>query len=215
MVVPQPPSQGLALRAAPAAAWLRRGSSARLWALPPGPGGSEGLSQAQNCREGAGALGLCRSSGSVSLPGSPWGPGTSLHSTSLGRKQVPRKWVLCVPWQAGQTGTWAGPSPACADSLLLSPPRDGMCWEIRQRYLPAQAHGRFLLKGEGCWAAAGGGCRDHGAGTPPHSCPHQGFGTNVLPPSALPVFHLWGGWCYRLVPAGGEQHPVGLHLLWP
>lgn len=26
---------------------------------------------------------------------------------------------------------------------------DGMCWEIRQRYLPAQAHGRFLLKGRG------------------------------------------------------------------
>ncbi|NXP75790.1 CO8G protein, partial [Ramphastos sulfuratus] len=26
---------------------------------------------------------------------------------------------------------------------------DGMCWEIRQRYLPARAHGRFLLKGRG------------------------------------------------------------------
>ncbi|NXA24878.1 CO8G protein, partial [Ibidorhyncha struthersii] len=26
---------------------------------------------------------------------------------------------------------------------------DGMCWEIRQRYLPAQAHRRFLLKGRG------------------------------------------------------------------
>ncbi|KAM6110316.1 LOW QUALITY PROTEIN: complement component C8 gamma chain [Pterocles gutturalis] len=26
---------------------------------------------------------------------------------------------------------------------------DGMCWEIRQRYLPAQAHGRFFLKGRG------------------------------------------------------------------
>ncbi|NWS59864.1 CO8G protein, partial [Chunga burmeisteri] len=26
---------------------------------------------------------------------------------------------------------------------------DGMCWEIRQRYLPAQTHGRFLLKGRG------------------------------------------------------------------
>ncbi|NXN15208.1 CO8G protein, partial [Indicator maculatus] len=25
----------------------------------------------------------------------------------------------------------------------------GMCWEIRQRYLPAQARGRFLLKGSG------------------------------------------------------------------
>ncbi|XP_054249323.1 complement component C8 gamma chain [Indicator indicator] len=25
----------------------------------------------------------------------------------------------------------------------------GMCWEIRQRYLPAGAHGRFLLKGSG------------------------------------------------------------------
>uniref|UniRef100_A0A8D0KZX6 Complement C8 gamma chain n=1 Tax=Strix occidentalis caurina TaxID=311401 RepID=A0A8D0KZX6_STROC len=29
---------------------------------------------------------------------------------------------------------------------------DGICWEIRQRYLPAQARGRFLLKGEGDWA---------------------------------------------------------------
>ncbi|NXS63013.1 CO8G protein, partial [Brachypteracias leptosomus] len=26
---------------------------------------------------------------------------------------------------------------------------DGMCWEIRQCYLPARAHGRFLLKGRG------------------------------------------------------------------
>ncbi|NWY50337.1 CO8G protein, partial [Chionis minor] len=26
---------------------------------------------------------------------------------------------------------------------------DGICWEIRQRYLPTQAHGRFLLKGRG------------------------------------------------------------------
>ncbi|XP_061209007.1 complement component C8 gamma chain [Neopsephotus bourkii] len=26
---------------------------------------------------------------------------------------------------------------------------DGMCWEIRQRYLPAQAHGHFILKGRG------------------------------------------------------------------
>ncbi|KAM4647470.1 complement component C8 gamma chain isoform 2-T2 [Amazona ochrocephala] len=26
---------------------------------------------------------------------------------------------------------------------------DRMCWEIRQRYLPAQAHGHFLLKGRG------------------------------------------------------------------
>ncbi|XP_068020301.1 complement component C8 gamma chain [Melanerpes formicivorus] len=25
----------------------------------------------------------------------------------------------------------------------------GTCWELRQRYLPAQAHGRFLLKGRG------------------------------------------------------------------
>ncbi|XP_064324537.1 complement component C8 gamma chain isoform X1 [Phalacrocorax carbo] len=44
------------------------------------------------------------------------------------------------------------------DILLQHPPeektksqenRDGMCWEIRQRYLPAQAHGCFLLKGRG------------------------------------------------------------------
>ncbi|KFP13844.1 Complement component C8 gamma chain, partial [Egretta garzetta] len=36
-------------------------------------------------------------------------------------------------------------------SLAISTFRklDGMCWEIRQRYLPAQAHGRFLLKGRG------------------------------------------------------------------
>ncbi|NWI09282.1 CO8G protein, partial [Crypturellus soui] len=26
---------------------------------------------------------------------------------------------------------------------------DGTCWEIRQRYLPARSHGRFLLKGRG------------------------------------------------------------------
>ncbi|XP_069628278.1 complement component C8 gamma chain isoform X2 [Haliaeetus albicilla] len=34
-------------------------------------------------------------------------------------------------------------------SLAISTFRklDGMCWEIKQRYLPAQAHGRFLLKG--------------------------------------------------------------------
>ncbi|KFQ06647.1 Complement component C8 gamma chain, partial [Leptosomus discolor] len=43
-------------------------------------------------------------------------------------------------------GTQAGASPACANNLLLSPYRDGMCWEIRQRYLPARAPGRFLLK---------------------------------------------------------------------
>uniref|UniRef100_A0A8B9ZLY9 Complement C8 gamma chain n=1 Tax=Anas zonorhyncha TaxID=75864 RepID=A0A8B9ZLY9_9AVES len=29
---------------------------------------------------------------------------------------------------------------------------DGMCWEIRQRYLPAGARGRFFLKGERDWA---------------------------------------------------------------
>ncbi|NXK32266.1 CO8G protein, partial [Piprites chloris] len=36
-------------------------------------------------------------------------------------------------------------------SLAISTLRklDGMCWEIRQRYLPAQAPGRFLLKGHG------------------------------------------------------------------
>ncbi|XP_042642781.1 complement component C8 gamma chain isoform X1 [Tyto alba] len=36
-------------------------------------------------------------------------------------------------------------------SLAISTFRklDGTCWEIRQRYLPAQAHGRFLLKGHG------------------------------------------------------------------
>lgn len=27
-----------------------------------------------------------------------------------------------------------------------------MCWEIRQHYLPAQAPGRFLLKGKGGWS---------------------------------------------------------------
>ncbi|NWX91165.1 CO8G protein, partial [Nothoprocta ornata] len=26
---------------------------------------------------------------------------------------------------------------------------DGICWEIKQRYLPAKTHGRFLLKGRG------------------------------------------------------------------
>ncbi|KFW11602.1 Complement component C8 gamma chain, partial [Eurypyga helias] len=36
-------------------------------------------------------------------------------------------------------------------SLAISTFRklDGMCWEIRQRYLPAQGPGRFLLKGRG------------------------------------------------------------------
>ncbi|XP_074747312.1 complement component C8 gamma chain isoform X2 [Strix uralensis] len=36
-------------------------------------------------------------------------------------------------------------------SLAISTFRklDGICWEIRQRYLPAQARGRFLLKGRG------------------------------------------------------------------
>ncbi|KFQ63876.1 Complement component C8 gamma chain, partial [Pelecanus crispus] len=36
-------------------------------------------------------------------------------------------------------------------SLAISTFRklDGMCWEIKQRYLPVQAHGRFLLKGRG------------------------------------------------------------------
>ncbi|XP_075375630.1 complement component C8 gamma chain isoform X2 [Mycteria americana] len=36
-------------------------------------------------------------------------------------------------------------------SLAISTFRklDGTCWEIRQQYLPAQAHGRFLLKGRG------------------------------------------------------------------
>lgn len=62
-----------------------------------------------------------------------------------------------VPWQGGWAGAWAGSSPACANNLLLSPNRDGMCWEIRQRYLPAQARGRFLLKGEGGRAGGGAG----------------------------------------------------------
>ncbi|NWW89103.1 CO8G protein, partial [Rhynochetos jubatus] len=36
-------------------------------------------------------------------------------------------------------------------SLAISTFRklDGMCWEIRQHYLPARAHGHFLLKGHG------------------------------------------------------------------
>ncbi|NXU69978.1 CO8G protein, partial [Horornis vulcanius] len=36
-------------------------------------------------------------------------------------------------------------------SLVISTFRklDGMCWEIRQHYLPAQAPGCFLLRGEG------------------------------------------------------------------
>ncbi|NXK49555.1 CO8G protein, partial [Chauna torquata] len=36
-------------------------------------------------------------------------------------------------------------------SLTISTFRklDGLCWEIRQRYLPAGAHGRFFLKGRG------------------------------------------------------------------
>ncbi|NXW48747.1 CO8G protein, partial [Nyctiprogne leucopyga] len=36
-------------------------------------------------------------------------------------------------------------------SLAISTFRrlDGTCWEIRQRYLPARAHGRFFLKGRG------------------------------------------------------------------
>ncbi|XP_025962005.2 complement component C8 gamma chain [Dromaius novaehollandiae] len=36
-------------------------------------------------------------------------------------------------------------------SLAISTFRklDGMCWEIKQHYLPAKAHGRFLLKGRG------------------------------------------------------------------
>ncbi|XP_068771429.1 complement component C8 gamma chain [Struthio camelus] len=36
-------------------------------------------------------------------------------------------------------------------SLAISTFRklDGICWEIKQHYLPAKAHGRFLLKGRG------------------------------------------------------------------
>ncbi|NXP04921.1 CO8G protein, partial [Thinocorus orbignyianus] len=36
-------------------------------------------------------------------------------------------------------------------SLAISTLRrlDGTCWELRQRYLPAEAHGHFLLKGRG------------------------------------------------------------------
>ncbi|NWY39937.1 CO8G protein, partial [Sylvia atricapilla] len=39
------------------------------------------------------------------------------------------------------------------ESLAISTFRklDRVCWEIRQHYLPAQAPGRFLLKGEGNW----------------------------------------------------------------
>ncbi|NXY26289.1 CO8G protein, partial [Atrichornis clamosus] len=39
-------------------------------------------------------------------------------------------------------------------SLAISTFRklDRMCWEIRQHYIPIQAPGRFLLKGEGDWA---------------------------------------------------------------
>uniref|UniRef100_A0A8C3D2F1 Uncharacterized protein n=1 Tax=Corvus moneduloides TaxID=1196302 RepID=A0A8C3D2F1_CORMO len=39
-------------------------------------------------------------------------------------------------------------------SLAISTFRklDRMCWEIRQHYLPTQAPGRFLLKGEGDWS---------------------------------------------------------------
>ncbi|XP_009469781.1 PREDICTED: complement component C8 gamma chain [Nipponia nippon] len=44
-------------------------------------------------------------------------------------------------------------------SLAISTFRklDGMCWEIRQRYLPARARGRFLLKGRGYGSKGGGG----------------------------------------------------------
>lgn len=85
---------------------------------------------------------------------------------------------------------WAGlgvrSSPACINNLLLSPCRDGMCWEIRQRYLPAQARGRFLLKGE--TAQAGG----HGAagtvGLEPHT---TALSRALVPVSSLPVSPLW------------------------
>lgn len=58
-----------------------------------------------------------------------------------------------------------------------------MCWEIRQHYLPAQAPGRFLLKGEGDWSGVAGA---------PQFCSQQGFSSNVSLPSALPVFYVLG-----------------------
>lgn len=58
-----------------------------------------------------------------------------------------------------------------------------MCWEIRQRYLPAQAHGRFLLKGEGGRAAAVGGLQGPWSWKPPTPALIRA----LVPMSFLPV----------------------------
>lgn len=113
---------------------------------------------------------------------------------------------------------WAGlgvrSSPACINNLLLSPCRDGMCWEIRQRYLPAQARGRFLLKGE--TAQAGG----HGLRGPCGWSPTLLLSAGLwylCPPSQYLLSGLskcrGAGWA--VLQAGGEQHLVGLHPLRP
>lgn len=65
-----------------------------------------------------------------------------------------------------------------------------MCWEIRQRYLPAEARGRFFLKGERDWA--GVAWRPWRPWSWDPSCSWQGFGTGVLSRGAFPACHLWG-----------------------
>lgn len=72
----------------------------------------------------------------------------------------------------------ASPLPARAaqggcPATAFAPPRDGICWQIRQLYRDAEVQGRFLLPGE----QAAGGVQGWGAGaglTPRPLCPAPG-----------------------------------------
>lgn len=97
-----------------------------------------------------------------------------------------------------------------------------MCWEIRQRYLPAQAHGRFLLKGEGGRAGVVWGLWAPWSWSPPlllsaglwYQCPPS------IPPlvsHSAPVVNaitvvgngtLWGCTC-----SGPDFHPLYTPLM--
>lgn len=136
---------------------------------------------------------------------------TSLHIPSSVEEACP---VCAVESRKGRgVGLGAGTSPSCTN-ILPSPYRDGMCWEIRQRYLPAGPRGRFFLKGEGDWAGVARGPWRPRSWAP--SCSWQGFGTGVLSRGVLPVCQLCGlkaSQCHMLsqavLRAGGEQKPSG------
>ncbi|XP_075628498.1 complement component C8 gamma chain isoform X1 [Balearica regulorum gibbericeps] len=109
---------------------------------PAGPGGSAWPGSRPRCPPDPAAL------PPPSLPGragpagpAPWWPWAPCCSSACCSR--PRRgWGGGRPLPRARWRRWRFRGSSAS-------PRDGMCWEIRQRYLPAQAHGRFLLKGRG------------------------------------------------------------------